>query len=234
MVVLVACGGPAPERPGRVAATAGTPDLICSSPPSGLRGKDPKNGGIEPRFAALQGAMHDLKSEIQACLRAADSPSPETQYELVMAVTGDATGSRVTSTSVKRVDGADADRTPVLANTNAEGCVAKLFARLALPPGDGYAEEHTIVRYDFCMPAVAIAQGTVGAYADAYRRWSADHRGTPCPTALSDLEGYAGGASTQDPWARPYVVRCSPSAFEVLSSGPDRQFGTADDLSSRR
>jgi len=31
-----------------------------------------------------------------------------------------------------------------------------------------------------------------------------------------------------------YIMRCDASGFEVISGGPDRSAGTADDLSSHR
>jgi hypothetical protein len=264
LVVLVGCNAGEPERQAVTPSAAPTTsDLVCPpSTPSGLRGKDPKDGGYlalsddaavdalsaaikagavfhetndtQKRFDALQGAMSDMRPEIQSCLRTADGAKPETQYELVLTMTGDSAGSHVIGTSVKRVDGVNADHTPLLAKTDAEACVAKLFARLALPPGNGLAEYHTFIRYDFCMPTATMALATVGVYADAYRRWSADHRGTACPAALSDLNSYARRTNTDDPWSQPYVMRCSANAFEVLSAGPDRRLGTADDLTSRR
>ena len=33
-----------------------------------------------------------------------------------------------------------------------------------------------------------------------------------------------------DPWGRKYLVHQGPGGFAVVSSGPDREFGTADDL----
>jgi hypothetical protein len=32
----------------------------------------------------------------------------------------------------------------------------------------------------------------------------------------------------------PYVMRCDASGFQVLSAGPDRTLGTADDLETHR
>lgn len=261
LVVLVGCTAGAPERQAAAPKTAPkSADLVCpSSEPSGLRGRDPKDGGYlvlrddaavdalskagsvdrgrtddQRRFDALSAAMSDMRAELKTCFRAADNPRPETQYEVVLTLTGDSAGSRVIGTSVKRVDGVNPDHTPVLAKTDAEACVARLFAKLALPPGNGLGESHTFVRSDFCMPTVGIASATVGVYADAYRRWSADHRGTTCPAALADLNSYARRTSIDDPWSQPYVMRCSADAFEVLSAGPDRRIGTADDLTSRR
>lgn len=262
LLVLVACNAGEPERQAAAPpATVSSPDLVCPSPtPSGLRGKDPKSGGYlvlsddaavdalsaaiqagsadrekqhgEARFDALDAAMRDMRLEIQTCLQTADSPKGETQYELVVTVAGNSAGSHVTGTSVQRVDGVNKDNTPALAKTDAQACIAKLFARLALPPGDRTGALHTIVRADFCMRKWTIALATASAYADAYRRWGYDHRGTTCPAALSDLDSYARRTNTNDPWSRPYVMRCSATGFDVLSAGPDGRLGTADDLTS--
>jgi hypothetical protein len=37
-------------------------------------------------------------------------------------------------------------------------------------------------------------------------------------------------AQLQDPWGTTMRYRASPDAFQVLSAGPDRRFGTGDDL----
>jgi len=263
-VVLVGCTSQQPARQAVVpSASPSPPDLICPpSTLSALRGKDPNDGGyrvlqddaavealnaaikareadVAPedghrRFDAVEAALHDMRSEVQACWRDADHPTPETQYELVLTIYGDAAGSTVMGTTVKRVEGASADGAAVLADTNAEACVARLFARLALPPGRRLATSHWIVRSDFCTTPTALAFGTMSAYADAYRRWRDDHRGVSCPMALSDLNSYARRTSADDPWSRSYVMHCSANGFEIVSAGPDRELGTADDLSLRR
>jgi len=236
MVVVLAGCTAQPARPAVVAsASQNPPDLICPAPTvPAPRATAPAANEEERRFDALQAAIHDMHSELQACWRDADHPTPETQYELVLSIFGDAAGSTVTETSVKRIAGANADSSVLLADTTAEPCIAKRLARVALPPGNGAAGIHMVVRSDFCTTPIAIAVGTIGAYVDAFRRWGYDHRETRCPTALADLDAYARRANTDDPWSRPYVMRCSADAFEVLSAGPDRQLGTADDLTSRR
>jgi hypothetical protein len=258
VVALVGCTAREPVRQAVVStASKSPPDLICpASTVSALRGKDPKDGGYRvlqddaavdalnaaikarasdptpkddnPRVEALHAAMHDMQSELQACWRDADHPTPETQYQLVLTIFGDAAGSTVTETSVKRIAGT------AVVETNARSCVARQFARVALPPGGGAGELHMVVRSDFCTTPTQLARGTIAAYVDAFRRWGDDHRGTRCPMALADLDPYARRTNTDDPWSRSYVMRCSSDAFEVLSAGPDRELGTADDLTSRR
>jgi len=52
-----------------------------------------------------------------------------------------------------------------------------------------------------------------------------------CPT-LADLESQLlrRGANTSDPWGTPYQILCDGIQVDVRSAGPDRQFGSADDL----
>jgi hypothetical protein len=167
-------------------------------------------------------------------MTAADGAHADVHYELRVGLNSNSVATLITSVSLQRIDGMDSDRTPKLATTAAEPCVRDLLARLVLPPGHlGIGESMTVVRQDFCTPTVAIAMNATRSYVDSYMTWWRAHRDRVCPTGLSDLEGY-GRDQGKDPWHQPYVMRCDASGFEVISGGPDRRVGTADDLSSHR
>lgn len=56
-----------------------------------------------------------------------------------------------------------------------------------------------------------------------------------CPSydELRQRELVEGGSRGQDPWQRPYELRCpqdSPRNVVVTSAGPDRKLGTEDDI----
>lgn len=53
-----------------------------------------------------------------------------------------------------------------------------------------------------------------------------------CPTLqqLVSSKAMSAGASTDDPWGKPYELSCETGEVNVRSSGPDGERGTADDL----
>jgi len=59
-----------------------------------------------------------------------------------------------------------------------------------------------------------------------------------CPKSLDDLvaQKYVAKASAKDPWGKDFVMRCpgqnDPDSADVISSGPDKQDGTQDDIKS--
>ncbi len=75
------------------------------------------------------------------------------------------------------------------------------------------------------------------------QRWQLSS-GKDCPDGLLDVARFAGldQPDTIDPWGTPYELFCGannlpPGArgpFAVLSYGPDKKKGTADDLASWR
>lgn len=240
------------------------PELTCppQPAPSKLRGVEPQQGGYRivdddaelerVRAAMRQGnpsvaddadgremlamfaALDELRPAMTRCMSEADGAHPELQYELRSALAGNSVATMITGVSVKRIDGANRDGTPVLAPTTAEACVSRLLTRLVLPPSSGgFGESMTIVRQDFCTPTVAIARRATRSYVDAYMTWWRAHPSQTCPAGLAELQGY-GRDEGKDPWHQPYVMRCDASGFEVISRGPDRRIGTADDLASHR
>jgi hypothetical protein len=86
-----------------------------------------------------------------------------------------------------------------------------------------------------------VAEATAKKYAyEAYTQWSM-RTGRHCPSDLVDLNAYMNNQDTEDPWGREYRMRCRPptlarraSGIVVVSAGPDRRFGTDDDISSDR
>lgn len=56
--------------------------------------------------------------------------------------------------------------------------------------------------------------------------------GAACPT-MADIRSTGvldRGRRTEDAWGVSFVVVCSGDDIDVISSGPDRAFGTADDI----
>ena len=59
-----------------------------------------------------------------------------------------------------------------------------------------------------------------------------------CPKSLDDLvaQKYVAKASAKDPWGKDFVLRCpgqqDTDGADVISAGPDKADGTADDIKS--
>ena len=53
-----------------------------------------------------------------------------------------------------------------------------------------------------------------------------------CPTLqrLKDERELAASTNLNDPWGNPYKVLCDEDTTRLVSSGPDRRDGTADDV----
>jgi hypothetical protein len=56
-----------------------------------------------------------------------------------------------------------------------------------------------------------------------------------CPDSKDDLVagGYVDARNLVDPWGTPIAFRCSDDDVSATSAGPDRIFGTPDDVSNR-
>lgn len=79
------------------------------------------------------------------------------------------------------------------------------------------------------------ARALVGVTTRAVLEWQERHPGHVCPRALQEaLPAGPAGATPRDPWGEPLVYRCPGTAsvdgFDLLSTGPDRRAGTADDI----
>lgn len=66
-----------------------------------------------------------------------------------------------------------------------------------------------------------------------YPQWAVVPQHTGCPPSLADLAPYADpGETWADPWGTAFATRCEGGMLIVTSAGPDRQPGTADDVTS--
>jgi hypothetical protein len=86
----------------------------------------------------------------------------------------------------------------------------------------------------FVESKVHIAFWRVAGAERALADYSLEHQ--RCPTTRDDLigGGYIDAPSLVDPWGTSIAYWCSDDAANVISAGPDRTFGTADDITSAR
>ena len=70
---------------------------------------------------------------------------------------------------------------------------------------------------------------TIHPAAEKYR---VDHTGEGCPTVelLRDKNELSKSSKITDPWDSPYKILCGDEDVTVLSLGPDKKEGTADDI----
>jgi general secretion pathway protein G len=70
---------------------------------------------------------------------------------------------------------------------------------------------------------------TIHPAAEKYR---VDHTGEGCPTVelLRDKNELSKSSKITDPWDSPYKIICGDEDVTVLSLGPDKKEGTADDI----
>ncbi|HYO97028.1 MAG TPA: type II secretion system protein [Polyangiaceae bacterium] len=66
----------------------------------------------------------------------------------------------------------------------------------------------------------------------AIQQWQAANNEISCPTIsqLVQEKHLDPGQSTNDPWAQPYTLNCADEEVAVISPGPDKRKGTADDI----
>ena len=75
------------------------------------------------------------------------------------------------------------------------------------------------------------AKNTLKALHAVAEAWRANHAGRcPTPEQLKDEKELAASIDIHDAWAEPYEIRCDDESTTVISSGPDRKRGTADDI----
>ncbi len=84
-----------------------------------------------------------------------------------------------------------------------------------------------------------IGKATVGKYAnEAFPQWQMNNPKLTCPSSLVELNDYMNNADGRDPWGTPYIMLCGATlpagarGLAVLSFGPDREYGTEDDIHS--
>ncbi|HEY5947944.1 MAG TPA: protein kinase [Kofleriaceae bacterium] len=98
----------------------------------------------------------------------------------------------------------------------------------SVPPVPTPTEPAPDMRADMIKRVTPIVVGFV--------KWSATHKGAPCPTA-NDLEPSVGGAAKLvDSWGHPISVTCtdqpSKQIIGIVSAGADGVFGNRDDVAS--
>ena len=73
---------------------------------------------------------------------------------------------------------------------------------------------------------------------EAFPTWAAQHPTKDCPASLAELDEAAGKLSHEDAWGTPLKMMCGKDlpagakGLAVISFGPDKQEGTADDIKS--
>jgi general secretion pathway protein G len=83
---------------------------------------------------------------------------------------------------------------------------------------------------------VKTAKIAVGQISQAAQQYMMENNSN-CPTSLDDLVTSKNLAKkSKDPWGKDFSLKCpgtgDPDGVDVMSSGPDRQEGTADDIKS--
>ena len=78
------------------------------------------------------------------------------------------------------------------------------------------------------------AQIDVQALASAAEVYRVDHSKEPCPTVekLRTTNTISEASKLTDPWDTTYRLVCTDTDVTATSAGPDKTFGTADDVSS--
>lgn len=63
-------------------------------------------------------------------------------------------------------------------------------------------------------------------------KWRVDHPGQTCPTVeqLRAEKELSAASKITDPWDTPYKIVCNEEDVAVLSLGPDKKEGSADDI----
>jgi hypothetical protein len=81
-------------------------------------------------------------------------------------------------------------------------------------------------------PRLTFAKRRVSAVAHATTHYWLDH--DKCPSKRSDLvaNGYLDARNLEDPWGKAIEFSCSDDTAVARSAGPDRAFGTWDDITT--
>jgi general secretion pathway protein G len=94
-----------------------------------------------------------------------------------------------------------------------------------------------VVNRSFQAAKVKIAKERIKEISQGVTTFMIDSNNS-CPKGLEDLVGqkYVAKASAKDPWGKDFTVRCpgqnDTDGADVISSGPDKADGTADDIKS--
>jgi type II secretory pathway pseudopilin PulG len=79
---------------------------------------------------------------------------------------------------------------------------------------------------------IKLAQTTLRTVRNVAETYQITRTSSECPSMqqLVDSKLMSAGASTDDPWGKPYELSCETGEVNVRSSGPDGERGTEDDL----
>jgi len=94
-----------------------------------------------------------------------------------------------------------------------------------------------VINKSFQNAKIKIAKERLKEISQGVTTYMIDSNNT-CPKSLDDLvaQKYVAKASAKDPWGKDFVMRCpgqnDPDSADVISSGPDKQDGTQDDIKS--
>lgn len=85
----------------------------------------------------------------------------------------------------------------------------------------------------FADSSIKMARTDASNVRQAVRTWQMMEASGQCPTVTDLVSGghLEKGARRVDPWKRPYKITCEEGEVTVVSSGPDKQFGSQDDIS---
>jgi general secretion pathway protein G len=95
----------------------------------------------------------------------------------------------------------------------------------------------TVIFKSYQRAKVAAAKLRVKAVRESCAQYMMDN-GNSCPRTMDDLVGqkYLDKSAAKDPWGKDLIFHCpgtnDTDNADVISSGPDKQEGTADDIKS--
>ena len=89
---------------------------------------------------------------------------------------------------------------------------------------------------NFQKGRIQTAKIAVGRISQAVQQFMIEHN-SDCPTSMQDLVDNKNLPKVpKDPWGKDFVMTCpgtgDPDGADVVSSGPDKQEGTEDDIKS--
>jgi general secretion pathway protein G len=93
-----------------------------------------------------------------------------------------------------------------------------------------------VVFQNFKKAQVKIAKQRVTEVMSGVTQYMIDNN--TCPRGLEDLitQKYVSRQGSKDPWGKDFIVRCpgqkDPESADIISTGPDKTEGTADDIHS--
>jgi hypothetical protein len=78
----------------------------------------------------------------------------------------------------------------------------------------------------FSTDKASIAVLALDMWIEDYAEWRHAHPGSRCPVDIAQLAN----GEIHDPWGREFRITCTAHGIAIRSAGPDRQFGTRDDI----